>query len=296
MNHKPKTETMFPHLRAMKRLTVNWHLEKDCNYKCKFCYAHFADIKTNLNIKDGFSLIDEIQKNNIYKINFAGGEPLLNKNVGEFIKYSKDIGLKTSIITNGSRMTQKWLTKYGGYLDQIGISCDSLDNDVNTEIGRGFGSHVEITERLLSRINRMNDMGLNIQTKLNTVVLRNNHMEDWNDFIIRNNVSRWKVFKMLEIVGENDHVYDELSINDEEFHNFIDRHRLLKNKDILIKEDNDDMTDSYIMITPDGKFYQNSDNKYIYSDPILDVGFRNAIYQTGFNYSIYEKRGGNYKL
>jgi radical S-adenosyl methionine domain-containing protein 2 len=241
-------------------------------------------------------LIDEIQKNNIYKINFAGGEPLLNKNVGEFIKYSKHIGLKTSIITNGSLMTQKWLTKYGGYLDQIGISCDSLDNDVNTEIGRGFGKHVEITERLLSRINRMNDVGLNIQTKLNTVVLRNNHMEDWNDFIIRNNVKRWKVFKMLEIVGENDHVYDELSINDEEFHNFIDRHRLLKDKDILIKEDNDDMTDSYIMVTPDGKFYQNSDNKYIYSDPILDVGFRNAIYQTGFNYSIYEKRGGNYKL
>ena len=284
-------------MKGMKRITVNWHLEKDCNYKCKFCYAHFSHINTNLNIEQGFSLIDEIKKNNIYKINFAGGEPLLNKNVGEFIKYSKQQGLKTSIITNGSRMTKKWLTKYGRNLDQIGISCDSLDNITNTKIGRGFGNHVEITERLLSRINLMNENdGLNIQTKLNTVVLRNNHIENWNDFIIRNNVKRWKVFKILKIVGENDHVYDELSINDKQFYNFIDRHRLLNDKGILVKEDNEDMSNSYIMITPDGKFYQNSNNQYIYSESILDVGFKNAIKQTGFDYETYEKRGGDYSL
>jgi radical S-adenosyl methionine domain-containing protein 2 len=281
----------------MKRITVNWHLEKDCNYKCKFCYAHFSHINTNLNINQGFSLIDEIKKNDIYKINFAGGEPLLNKNVGEFIKYSKQQGLKTSIITNGSRMTKKWLTKYGKNLDQIGISCDSIDNITNTKIGRGFGNHVEITERLLSRINLMNEnYGLNIQTKLNTVVLRNNHVEDWNDFIIRNNVKRWKVFKILKIVGENDHVYNELSINDKQFYNFIDRHRFLNDKGILIKEDNEDMSNSYIMITPDGRFYQNSNNQYIYSESILDVGFKNAIKQTGFDYDRYEKRGGDYSL
>ena len=281
----------------MKRITVNWHLEKDCNYKCKFCYAHFSHINTNLNINQGFSLIDEIKKNDIYKINFAGGEPLLNKNVGEFIKYSKQQGLKTSIITNGSRMTKKWLTKYGRNLDQIGISCDSIDNITNTKIGRGFGNHVEITERLLSRINLMNENdGLNIQTKLNTVVLRNNHVEDWNDFIIRNNVKRWKVFKILKIVGENDHVYNELSINDKQFYNFIDRHRFLNDKGILVKEDNEDMSNSYIMITPDGRFYQNSNNQYIYSESILDVGFKNAIKQTGFDYDRYEKRGGDYSL
>jgi len=242
-------------------------------------------------------LIDEIKKNDIYKINFAGGEPLLNKNVGDFIKYSKQQGLKTSIITNGSRMTKKWLTKYGRNLDQIGISCDSLDNITNTKIGRGFGNHVEITERLLSRINLMNkNDGLNIQTKLNTVVLRNNHIEDWNDFIIRNNVKRWKVFKILKIIGENDHVYDRLSISDKQFYNFIDRHRMLNDKGILVKEDNEDMSNSYIMITPDGKFYQNSNNHYIYSESILDVGFKNAIKQTGFDYETYEKRGGDYSL
>ena len=284
-------------LRHINRITVNWHLEKDCNYKCKFCYAHFSKIKTNLSLHEGYKLLEEIKNNNIYKINFAGGEPLLNKNIGEFIKFSKDIGLKTSIISNASKMTNSWLMKYGRYLDQIGISCDSLDNNTNTNIGRGFGNHVEITERALTRINKMNiEFDLNIQTKLNTVILKDNHLEDWNKFIINNNVHRWKVLKILKIVGENDHVYDELSINDNEFYNFIKRHKGLQDKNILIKEDNNDMESSYIMISPDGKFYQNHNNEYIYSDNILDIGFKNAIEQTGFDYGKFIDRGGNYKL
>ena len=284
-------------LRPLHRITVNWHLEKDCNYKCKFCYAHFSKVKTNLNLVEGYRLLEEIKNNNIYKINFAGGEPLLNKNIGKFIKFSKEIGLKTSIITNASRMTDSWLWKYGKYLDQIGISCDSLDNITNTKIGRGFGQHVEITERALTRINKLNnDLNLNIQTKLNTVVLRDNHNEDWNNFVIRNKVNRWKVLKILKIEGENDHVYDELSINDIDFYNFIKRHKLLLDRNILIKEDNNDMESSYIMISPDGKFYQNHNNAYIYSDNILDVGFQDAIKQTGFDYDKFIIRGGNYTL
>lgn len=281
----------------VKRITVNWHLEKDCNYKCKFCYAHFSKIKTNLDLEDGFKLLEEIKRNDIYKINFAGGEPLLNKNVGEYIKFSKELGLKTSIISNASRMTNSWLMNYGRYLDQIGISCDSLDNQTNTKIGRGFGNHVEITERALSRINKMNeDLDLNIYTKLNTVILRDNYHEDWNDFIVNNKIKRWKVFKILKIMGENDHVYDDLSITDNDFNSFINLHKRLHKDKILIKEDNDDMESSYIMISPDGKFYQNHNNKYIYSDNILDIGFKDAIKQTGFDYNKFINRGGNYNL
>lgn len=85
-------------------LTVNWHLEKDCNYKCKFCYAHFAHIRRNLDLEEGYALIRKLkQEGQFYKINFAGGEPFLNKNLGDYIKFAKlETGMKTSIITNAS--------------------------------------------------------------------------------------------------------------------------------------------------------------------------------------------------
>ena len=76
-------------LKHINRITLIWHLEKDCNYKCKFCYAHFSKTKTNLNLYDGYKLLEEIKDNNIYKINFAGGEPLLNKNTGNLLNFQK---------------------------------------------------------------------------------------------------------------------------------------------------------------------------------------------------------------
>ena len=56
------------------------------------------------------------------------------------------------------------------------------------------------------------------------------------------------------------------------------------------------MTTSYLMITPDGKFYQNTAGKYIYSDEILTVGVQNALNQTNFDYEKFQKRGGAYVL
>ena len=113
--------------------------KKDCNYKCKFCYAHFKEIKKNIDKEDGFKMIKMLKDYGVYKLNFAGGEPMLNKNLGDYIKFSKSIGLKTSMITNATRLTKKWLNEHGSSIDQIGISCDSLNDDFNKWIGRGFG-------------------------------------------------------------------------------------------------------------------------------------------------------------
>ena len=280
-----------------RKLTVNWHLEKNCNYKCKFCYASFNHVYNITDYHNGLKMINMIKNYGIYKINFAGGEPLLNNYIGDYIQYSKEIGLKTSIITNGSKLTNKWLNTHSKYIDQIGISCDSLSNDTNTMIGRGFGNHVEITQRAIQRINILNKKeNINIKTKINTVLLKHNYNENWNDFIINNNIDRWKVLKILKIKGENDHVYDELSITDNQFDIFLNNHKELISKKILIKENNDDMEESYMMISPDGKFYQNKDNKYIYSDKIVDVGIDWALSQTGFDMHKFINRKGEYSL
>jgi len=241
--------------------------------------------------------LERIKSAGIYKINFAGGEPLLNKNTGEYIKYAKNIGLKTSIISNASLMTNGWLKEYGKYTDQIGISCDSLNDTTNQSLGRGFGNHVTIVKRAFTRINQLKTkQNINIKTKLNTVVLRANHCEDWNGFIDEYEIDRWKVLKILKIEGENDHVYDDLSISDKQFNKFIDRHSGLLKEGILVKENNDDMEMSYIMITPDGRFYQNKNNEYVYSDSILDRGFIPALEQTGFDCKKFDDRGGSYDL
>lgn len=166
--------------------------------------------------EQGIDLIKKLYDFGIYKINFAGGEPLLNKHLSDYIKYSRLLGLKVSIITNASRMTPGWILKNCPNIDQVGISCDSLDDNVQKSIGRGFGNHVEVTKRALNRIRAFNkDFDQNVRIKLNTVVMRQNYQEDWSDFILEHGVQRWKMFKILLIKGENDEFYEESSITDD---------------------------------------------------------------------------------
>jgi len=279
-------------------LTVNWHLEKHCNYKCSFCYAHFADVVKGLEKADGIKLLRSLRDAGFFKVNFAGGEPLLNQHLGEYVKAAKELGLKTSIITNASRLTATWLESYGPFLDQIGVSCDSLDDQVNKEMGRGFGNHVAVTERALRRVHQLNETrGLDVKVKLNTVVMRQNHFEDWSDFIIRNGVQRWKVFKVLRIEGENDKGFEDKAVSDVDFEAFVARHAHLEKRGVVVAaEDNDAMTLSYVMVTPDGRFYQNTDGRYTYSEPVLAVGVDEALRQTGFDYEKFVDRGGAYRL
>jgi radical S-adenosyl methionine domain-containing protein 2 len=276
-------------------LTANWHLEKTCNYKCKFCYAHFADDETvNLDETTGIQLLDTMKDWGVFKVNFAGGEPLLNKHLGTYLKHAKEIGLKTSIITNATKLTWSWLQMYAPYIDQVGISCDSLDDAVNKRLGRGSGTHVAITERAFRRLREVNEtLSLDIKLKLNTVVTRESHGEDWADFIARNGVERWKVFKVLRIEGENDETFGELEVTDAEFDAFRARHAAVEQ---MVSEDNDEMTSSYIMITPDGRFYQNTEGRYTKSQPILDVGMQAGLEQVGFDYEKFHRRGGAYEL
>ena len=54
------------------------------------------------------------------------------------------------------------------------------------------------------------------------------------------------------------------------------------------------MLNSYRMINPQGRFFQNTDNQYITSDNILDVGVREALSQINFSLEKFTKRGGIY--
>jgi radical S-adenosyl methionine domain-containing protein 2 len=73
------------------------------------------------------------------KLNISGGEPYLQGDfIGEVFRYCKDeLNLEScSVVTNGSKVTERWLDTYGKYLDIMAISCDSFDPETNVLIGR----------------------------------------------------------------------------------------------------------------------------------------------------------------
>lgn len=76
---------------------------------------------------DCLSIIDRLADAGCEKLNFAGGEPMLCSFLPNLIRRAKARGMVTSIVTNGSKLTDSWLADMSGSLDWIGLSIDTVD-------------------------------------------------------------------------------------------------------------------------------------------------------------------------
>jgi len=286
-------------------IAVNWHLEAYCNYGCRFCYAPLTEqrLMPRLSEEEGTSMIEDLSSSGVGKINFVGGEPMLHPHLEAWIVASKSCGLTTSIVSNGTRMTEGWLTKMRPHLDWLGLSIDASNDEMHALMGRGlkgeitsgFSRHLERSTKVWEIARRLG-YGL----KLNTVVTSVNSDDDMSELVGFLKPHRWKIFKVLRIEGENDGRVEPLLISQEQFEKYMARHRRYL-QDFegtqIVSEDNEDMLGTYAMIDPQGMVYTNLHSRYHYSKQnVGDIGFLAAWAQVrdGFSDIGFENRGGKW--
>lgn len=288
-------------IKIQRELVVNWHITEACNYHCNYCFAKWDKQKNELmNDEDSVSkLMDEIQKlpsilNGKYltefesiRLNLVGGETFLNiRKVTRIIHQAKQRKFSLSAITNGSRLNNELVTLIANDFNSIGFSVDSLDSPTNIKIGRTEKSGVMDTDKVLKDISLIKELNPSIDIKINTVVSSLNQTEDLSAFIDQAAPNKWKVFKVLPVITR------ENEVSQDDFIEFLERHSKFEN--IISSEDNDEMTDSYLMIDPIGRFFQNSilGSGYSYSTPIVNTGIEEALNEINFD---PEKFHGRYK-
>ncbi|XP_051880713.1 radical S-adenosyl methionine domain-containing protein 2 isoform X2 [Pristis pectinata] len=237
--------------RANIPLSVNYHFTRQCNYKCGFCF-HTAKTSFVLPLEEAKKGLKLLKAAGMEKINFSGGEPFLHDRgefLGKLVQYCKrELNLPSvSVVSNGSRITEKWFKSYGEDLDILAISCDSFDEETNRLIGRGQGkkSHIENLHKV-----RLWCKDYKVAFKINSVINRFNIEEDMTEQIRSLDPVRWKVFQCLLIDGENAgeqalrHA-ETFIISNEDFQRFLDRHKDIK---CLVPESNEKMRDSYLIL------------------------------------------------
>jgi radical S-adenosyl methionine domain-containing protein 2 len=279
---------------------VNFHLWEPCNMRCKFCFATFQDVKKSILPKghlpkeQALEVVRQLARFGFEKITFAGGEPTLCPWLSELIIAAKAAGLTTMIVTNGSRLDDEFLQTNKGYLDWIAISVDSLSPATNIEIGRALVGKAPLSaEYYFSLADRVKHYGYGL--KINTVVSSKNYQEDLHEFIRYAKPKRWKIFQVLPIKGQNDREIENFIISDEAFQRFLSNHSDLQEVTTVIPESNDQMTGSYTMVDPAGRFYDNVNGTHNYSMPILEIGCQQALEQVNYNFSKFISRGGRYE-
>ena len=212
--------------------SVNYHLWKPCNMRCGFCFATFQDIgadllpKGHLGREDSISMVDALAGAGFRKINFAGGEPTLCPWLPDLIVRAKGLGLTTSIVTNGSRISDEWMGSVSESLDWAALSVDSVDPGTLLRMGRTTRSGPMSPNDYLRVIGILKRH--NVRVKINTVVSRAILKEDLTDFIIEARPERWKLLQVLPVSGQNNATVDEHLISAEEFDHYMQVNRRLR--------------------------------------------------------------------
>ena len=279
--------------------SVNYHLWRPCNMRCEFCFAIFQDIdqhvlpKGHLGREGCILVVESLADAGFKKINFAGGEPTLCPWLPELIRKAKLLGLTTSIVTNGSRITAEWLDAIKGGLDWIALSIDSVEPGTLLKIGRTTISGP------MSEEDYMGIVGLirrhEIRLKINTVVTRRNLEGDLRYFIVKARPERWKLLQVLPVSGQNDPAVGSYLISREEFDSFVRLCQSVESHGIeVVPESNDLMTGSYVMVDPAGRFFDNVSGTHSYGRSIIDVGVDEALKDVSVDPGRFLARSGLY--
>ena len=254
-------------------LVVNWHVTEACNFQCKYCYAAWAkreneselwrDEATILKLlRSLYSFFSPTNDQNPLRANvhwralrlsLAGGEPtLLGSRLIDTLTHAKAIGFRTSLITNASRSDV--VLDASRQLDMLGISIDSVRPSTNVIIGRRNRRNEQVPlARLLTLVEQVRQKNPEITIKINTVINAANANEDMSELISEVRPQRWKIMRMLPKVS------NVLAVDQAAFLRFVERHKGFHTR--MSVEDNTDMEQSYIMIDPHGRFFQNEPGK-----------------------------------
>ena len=276
-------------------MCVNWHTTESCNYGCKHCFAKWGNPREVWDdpdqvefiikgIADYVSATPMIPKR--FRINIVGGEPLLHpEKLWSVVKAAKKYGAEISMITNGSHL--EVIRPFAHMISQVGISIDSFDHDTNLKIGRACNGKTLSFEAIKEKIYFVKETNPELKIKINTVVNKHNFSEVLLKSVLALNPCKWKILRQMPF-GDNKGISDFM------FHSFI-RNNYIKVNPIyggceITIEDNDAMTESYLMISPGGSLFQNGGVDYCYSRPLTEVSFAEALNDIKFNESKFDGR------
>lgn len=154
-------------------MIISWNTTRACNLNCKHCYRDAGSKdKNELSFKEAKALLEEIKLAGFKIVVLSGGEPLLRKDIYGIVEYTRYLGMKAVLGTNGTLINEevaRKLKKAG--LSRVGISLDSQ----NPKLHDDFRNFKGAFDKVLSAIQALKKVGLEFQ--IHTTLTKHNYKE-----------------------------------------------------------------------------------------------------------------------
>lgn len=187
---------------------VCFNISSECNMHCPYCYR-VGNTGGNVSLESAKRYIDYLVTNGCKTINVTGGEPLLNREWKNIIKYCSDNGLFVILSTNGLQ-----LDLHDEILNQVAVLSLPLDGgtpEVNSKT-RSEGHFIKIRKLIDEYI----EGDYPFRLKINTVLTGYN-FDKLNEILMILNEPKivWKIFELRK-KGEYYQFPDDKVISDEQ--------------------------------------------------------------------------------
>jgi MoaA/NifB/PqqE/SkfB family radical SAM enzyme len=221
-------------------------------------------------------ILENICNLDIPALTWSGGEALLYTGIEELIKISHLKGITNRLITNG----QLCDINVFRYLDELVISVDSVDSDINALLGRGK-KHFE---NVVSTLQHIQLECPNIPIRINTMIssVNKDNILKIHSFITKNsNIHKWQINKFTPLRGKAKQNIDFFTIADAEFDLILNKiNECNVGRSLIIRSRQDaDFERNYMLIIPDGNIVVTRNNEDIRLGSAKDIDvFRKNIY------------------
>ncbi len=188
-----------------------------CNLKCAYCSQYDGDKKL-IPVQFYKNLIDVLAELGIEKIRFTGGEPLLNPNIVELVKYAKSKpSVKDIAITTNGVLFDKYLDELiDSGLTRINLSLDTTSKEIYEDL-----TGQDKLDVVLENIKKARSKGLKV--KVNTVLIKgvtDVEITELLEFGYENNIQ----IRFIELmpIGDNLDFYNKHYLNSKDIINALE--------------------------------------------------------------------------
>lgn len=123
-------------------VNLTWEVTLACNLRCRHCLSSSALPSPNeLTTRESLDLIKQLHEQNVFQINFGGGEPFMRPDFMEILDACHERGIMTCISTNGTLLSPRLVDRLAqSRLVAIQVSLDGAQKQTSEAI-RGTGTY-----------------------------------------------------------------------------------------------------------------------------------------------------------
>jgi MoaA/NifB/PqqE/SkfB family radical SAM enzyme len=134
-------------VRENKLLSMEMEFNKNCNFRCLYCYASDNTVHRNELSKHEFlDLINQAKELGARKIIVLGGEPMLYPPIIEMLQYIRGLDMDVELFTNGTNITREMAQTLFNIGVRVVLKMNTFEQKIQDMLSGRKGAHAQINE------------------------------------------------------------------------------------------------------------------------------------------------------